>query len=132
MRFGCQVLTRSHFHKAPARPWEGLRCKGKLRRMHSIICVLPSISPQGSFFFLKREIPTRLAGMIMELRLLPPDLLKQKECTEVLNDYIASFRFSNTVFSILPQYKENTTFAQNNHLNFIILKSFCCNGFGFY
>ena len=36
--------------------------------------------------------------MIMELRLLPPDLLKQKECTEVLNDYIASFRFFFTVF----------------------------------
>merc|ERR1719270_400601 len=26
---------------------------------------------KGSFFFLKREIPTRLAGMIRELRLLP-------------------------------------------------------------
>ena len=55
------------------------------------------ISRQGSFFFLKREIPTRLAGMIMELRLLPPDLLQQKECTEVLNDYIASFRFFDAV-----------------------------------
>ena len=55
------------------------------------------ISRQGSFFFLKREIPTRLAGMIMELRLLPPDLLQQKECTEVLNDYIASFRWCDAV-----------------------------------
>ena len=55
------------------------------------------ISSQGSFFFLKREIPTRLAGMIMELRLLPPDLLQQKECTEVLNDYIASFRCFDAV-----------------------------------
>ena len=47
--------------------------------------------------------------MIMELRLLPPDLLKQKECTEVLNDYIASFRFFiTTVFCILLQHKETT------------------------
>ena len=66
--------------------------------MHSIVHSC-AIFFQGSFLFLKREIPTRLAGMIMELRLLPPDLLKQKECTEVLNDYIASFRFFYTVFS---------------------------------
>ena len=26
-----QVLTRSHFYKASARPWQGLRCKGKRR-----------------------------------------------------------------------------------------------------
>jgi hypothetical protein len=38
------------------------------------------------------KIPTRLANMIMELRLLPVDLLRQKECTEILNDYITSFR----------------------------------------
>ena len=33
----------------------------------------------GSFLFLKKEIPTRLANMIKELQLLPPDLKKQKE-----------------------------------------------------
>ena len=90
-----QVLPRPHFHKAPARPWKGLRCKGNTLDS-SLFYTLFFL--QGSFRFLKREIPTRLAGMIMELRLLPPDLLKQKECTEVLNDYIASFRFFFTVF----------------------------------
>jgi len=46
----------------------------------------------GSFFFLKKEIPTRLANMIMELRLLPEDLRKQRECEQILQDYIMSFR----------------------------------------
>ena len=46
----------------------------------------------GSFLFLKKEIPTRLANMIKELQLLPPDLKKQKECSQILNDYISSFR----------------------------------------
>ena len=35
----------------------------------------------------------------MELRLLPPDLLQQKECTEVLNDYITSFRYASQLNS---------------------------------
>ena len=47
---------------------------------------------RGSFKFLKKEIPTRLANMIMELRLLPEGLRKQRECEEILNDYITSFR----------------------------------------
>ena len=46
----------------------------------------------GSYMFLKKEIPTRLANMIMELQLLPEDLKKQKECSQILNDYISSFR----------------------------------------
>ena len=71
------------------------------------------ISSQGSFFFLKREIPTRLAGMIMELRLLPPDLLQQKECTEVLNDYIASFRWCDAV-CIFTQCLRTETLSKSN------------------
>ena len=47
----------------------------------------------GSFLFLKKEIPTRLANMIMELKLLPEDLRKQRECEQILNDYITSFRY---------------------------------------
>jgi len=47
---------------------------------------------RGSFLFLKKEIPTRLANMIMELKLLPEDLRKQRECEQILNDYITSFR----------------------------------------
>ena len=50
-------------------------------------------SPQGSFHFLKKEIPTRLANMIMELKLLPHDLMSQRECTEILSDYISSFKY---------------------------------------
>jgi len=46
----------------------------------------------GSYMFLKKEIPTRLANMIKELQLLPSDLKKQRECTQILNDYISSFR----------------------------------------
>merc|ERR1712227_989526 len=46
----------------------------------------------GSYVFLKKEIPTRLANMIKELQLLPADLKKQKECSQILNDYISSFR----------------------------------------
>ena len=46
----------------------------------------------GSFHFLKKEIPTRLANMIMELRLLPEDLQKQPECAEILSDYVTSFK----------------------------------------
>jgi len=46
----------------------------------------------GSFHFLKKEIPTRLANMIMELKLLPPDLMTQRECSEILSDYISSFK----------------------------------------
>ena len=49
-------------------------------------------STHNSFLFLKKEIPTRLANMIMELQLLPPTLRKQKECNQILNDYISSFR----------------------------------------
>ena len=45
-----------------------------------------------SFTFLKKEIPTRLANMIMELRLLPEALLCQQECQEILTDYITSFK----------------------------------------
>ena len=45
-----------------------------------------------SFLFMRKEIPTRLANMIMEIKLLPQDLLKQRECAEILNDYIISFR----------------------------------------
>merc|ERR1719334_1335222 len=46
----------------------------------------------GSFLFMKKEIPTRLANMIMELKLLPYDLRKQRECEQILNDYITSFK----------------------------------------
>ena len=52
----------------------------------------------GSFRFLKREIPTRLANMIMELQLLPTDLKTQRECTRILNDYISSFRCSKQIW----------------------------------
>merc|ERR1719357_2146065 len=50
--------------------------------------------PNGSVKDLarKQEIPTRLANMIMELKLLPKDLMNQRECTEILSDYISSFK----------------------------------------
>jgi len=47
---------------------------------------------RGSFLFMKKEIPTRLANMIMELKLLPEELRKQRECEQILSDYIMSFK----------------------------------------
>ena len=44
-----------------------------------------------SFLFMRKEFPTRLANMIMELKLLPADMINQRECAEILNDYINSF-----------------------------------------
>lgn len=46
----------------------------------------------ASFLFLRKEIPTRLANMIMELQLLPATLMEQRECMEIYQDYIRSFR----------------------------------------
>ena len=54
-----------------------------------------------SYLFLKKEIPTRLANMIMELKLLPDDLLSQKECAEILNDYITSFKLEKSIRNML-------------------------------
>lgn len=46
----------------------------------------------GSYLFLRHEIPTRLANMIMELKLLPSTLMHQRECSDIYQDYIRSFR----------------------------------------
>ena len=62
-------------------------------------------SPQGSFHFLKKEIPTRLANMIMELKLLPHDLMSQRECTEILSDYISSFKYLHCKFLNYQMFK---------------------------
>lgn len=64
---------------------------------------------RGSFHFLRKEIPTRLANMIMELKLLPEDLRQQRECAEILNDYITSFREM-----IVYEGTENTTDTLEN------------------
>eukprot|EP00088_Acartia_fossae_P012458 TRINITY_DN16423_c0_g1_i2.p1 TRINITY_DN16423_c0_g1~~TRINITY_DN16423_c0_g1_i2.p1 ORF type:complete len:452 (-),score=78.00 TRINITY_DN16423_c0_g1_i2:1181-2536(-) len=51
-----------------------------------------SAGTADSFLFLRKEIPTRLANMIMELRLLPSSLMEQRECQEIYQDYIRSFK----------------------------------------
>lgn len=51
-----------------------------------------SAGTQDSFLFLRKEIPTRLANMIMELKLLPSDLLQQREAQQIYQDYIRSFK----------------------------------------
>ena len=66
----------------------------------------------GSFHFLKKEIPTRLANMIMELKLLPEDLMKQRECSEILNDYISSFREMAKYESTQGNDKELENFSE--------------------
>merc|ERR1712240_987047 len=78
---------------------------------------------RGSFLFLKKEIPTRLANMIMELRLLPEDLKKQRECSEILNDYISSFRdliaFENECGTgkSLEKFNESLNIIRRRHLD---------------
>jgi len=51
-----------------------------------------SAGTEDSFLFLRKEIPTRLANMIMELKLLPTDLLQQREAQQIYQDYIRSFK----------------------------------------
>ena len=46
---------------------------------------------QESFLFLRKEVPIRMANMIMEMELLPAELKLQAECAQILNDYISSF-----------------------------------------
>jgi len=83
--------------------------------------------PKGSFYFLQKEIPTRLANMIMELRLLPEDLKKQKECAEILNDYISSFRdliaFENECGTgkSLEKFNESLNIIRRRHLDTVPL-----------
>jgi len=83
--------------------------------------------PSGSFLFLQKEIPTRLANMIMELRLLPEDLRKQKECAEILNDYISSFRdliaFENECGTgeSLERFNESLNIIRRRHLDTVPL-----------
>jgi pyruvate dehydrogenase kinase 2/3/4 len=47
---------------------------------------------EDSFLFLRREIPVRLANMMMELEELPPELLNQPACQEILAQYGQSFK----------------------------------------
>lgn len=51
-----------------------------------------SADTADSFLYLRKEIPTRLANMIMELKLLPNSLMEQRECKEIYQDYIRSFK----------------------------------------
>merc|ERR1712179_266207 len=79
---------------------------------------------RASFLFLKKEIPTRLANMVMELRLLPEDLLRQKECTEILNDYITSFRDlvsfeDDDGHGDLSRFNESLHAARRRHLGIV-------------
>merc|ERR1719410_3151234 len=47
---------------------------------------------EDSFLFLRREIPVRLSNMMMELELLPEELLSQPACQEILAQYGQSFK----------------------------------------
>lgn len=46
---------------------------------------------ENSFLFLRREIPVRLANIMMELELLPQELLAQPACIDILGQYSQSF-----------------------------------------
>ena len=80
-----------------------------------------------SFLFLRKELPTRMANMIMELQLLPEPLRKQKECAQILNDYITSFR-DLTKFDIksgssedLESFTESLNLIRRRHLDTVPL-----------
>merc|ERR1712096_241953 len=47
---------------------------------------------EKSFLFLRREIPVRLANIMMELELLPTELLDQPACQAILRQYSESFQ----------------------------------------
>jgi len=47
---------------------------------------------EDSFLFLRREIPVRLSNMMMELEELPPELLNQPACQDIIAHYGQSFR----------------------------------------
>jgi len=47
---------------------------------------------EDSFVFLRREIPVRLSNMMMELELLPEELLSQPACQEIIAQYGKSFQ----------------------------------------
>lgn len=79
-----------------------------------------------SYLFLKKEIPTRLANMIMELKLLPEDLLKQKECAEILDDYITSFKEmllfeKQNEVDCLKSFNETLNIIRRRHLDTVPL-----------
>jgi len=46
---------------------------------------------EKSYLFLRREIPVRLANIMMELELLPAELLAQPACQEIVRQYSTSF-----------------------------------------
>jgi len=47
---------------------------------------------EQSFLFLRREIPVRLANIMMELELLPSELLAQPACQQIIHQYSNSFK----------------------------------------
>lgn len=46
---------------------------------------------EGSFLFLRREVPVRLANIYKELQLLPAELRGTKGCVQISNWYLQSF-----------------------------------------
>ena len=86
-----------------------------------------SSNTHKSFLFLKKELPTRLANMIMELQLLPEPLRKQKECAQILNDYITSFRdltqfdIKSGSFEDLENFTESLNLIRRRHLDTVPL-----------
>jgi pyruvate dehydrogenase kinase 2/3/4 len=49
-------------------------------------------TPKVSYKFMKQEVPTRLAGLLLEFNLLPPILLKQAAIQEVRDQYLETFQ----------------------------------------
>jgi len=61
---------------------------------------------EDSFLFLRREIPVRLANMMMELEELPQELLSQSACQDIIAQYGQSFR-EVTQFENVPNNPES-------------------------
>jgi len=65
---------------------------------------------ETSFLFLKREIPVRLANIMMELQLLPDELLQQPSVQDIISQYAQSFAEVLQFENRQPDYKSYEEF----------------------
>jgi len=74
---------------------------------------------ENSFLFLRREIPVRLANIMMELELLPPGLLAQPACQDILRQYSQSFsevlQFENSANNATTHEEFNKLLSEIRH-----------------
>jgi len=99
----CCVQTQSHYSSAPCpmpevedKLWSKVMQYSKYRpiplSIESFVHHGENDSKEASFRFLKHEIPTRLAGVLLEFNLLPNILQRQEQFQQVRKDHLQSFK----------------------------------------